>query len=118
MDDSAEVARAVRWHRIAPAFALNASEINVSGEILKTDSAATGAAYALVTRENSKLVTLAVLYTGKVDWSKWSDHNTQAATGENGVDLSKYISKKITITGKKLSVPGWSYPYIVVESVK
>ena len=35
MDDSAEVARAVRWHRIAPAFALNASEINVSGEILK-----------------------------------------------------------------------------------
>ena len=35
MDGSAEVARAVRWHRIAPAFALNAADINVSGEILK-----------------------------------------------------------------------------------
>ena len=106
------------FERMRAFFNSDPEDVTLSGEILKTDSAATGAAYALVTRENSKLVTLAVLYTGKVDWSKWSDHNTQAATGENGVDLSKYISKKITITGKKLSVPGWSYPYIVVESVK
>ena len=106
------------FERMRAFFNSEPEDVTLSGEILKTDSAATGAAYALVTRENSKLVTLAVLYTGKVDWSKWSDHNTQAATGENGVDLSKYISKKITITGKKLSVPGWSYPYIVVESVK
>lgn len=106
------------FERMRAFFNSAPEDVTLSGEILKTDSAATGAAYALVTRENSKLITLAVLYTGKVDWSKWSDHNTQAATEENGVDLSKYISKKITITGKKLSVPGWSYPYIVVESVK
>ncbi len=106
------------FERMRAFFNTAPENVTLTGEVLKTDSAATGAAYALVNRDNGKLVTLAVLYTGKVDWSKWEDHNATAALNENSVDLSKYVSKKVTISGKKLSVPGWTYPYIVVESVK
>lgn len=106
------------FERMRAFFNSAPEDVTMSGEILKTDSAATGAAYALVNRENAKLITLAVLYTGKVDWSKWNDHNATAAMDETSVELNKYVSKKVTISGKKLSVPGWTYPYIVVESVK
>ncbi|MDD4818491.1 MAG: SH3 domain-containing protein [Victivallaceae bacterium] len=101
------------WFNGAP------TDITVSGVLLKTDSAATGAGYALARREaDGKLPVLGALYEGKVDWSQWSDRTKPAALKERAVDLSGMVGREVTISGKKLEVPNWSYPYIVVTKVE
>jgi len=94
--------------------------VTLSGEVLKTDNANSGAAYALVTRNADGQVdtVLAALFTGKVNWENWQDLSTPAATGEMAVDLAPHVSKKVKIEGKRLNVQSWSYPYIVVEKVE
>ncbi len=90
-------------------------DITLSGILLKTDSASTGAGYALARREaDGKLPVLGALYEGKVDWTQWSDRSKPAALKEKAVELSGMVGKEVVITGKKLSVPNWNYPYIVV----
>lgn len=116
--DPAEMAK--RFERMRVWFNAPPEETTLTGEVLKTDNAATGAAHMLVVRDGEGKITstLAVLYQGKVDWAKWNEAGVEVAKPEKAVDLDKFVSKKVKIGGRKLVVNGWQYPYFVVETVE
>ncbi len=113
--DMAEISG--RFERMRPFVTGAPADLTISGEVQKTDSANTGATHALIKRDNGKIVTLAALYHGKVKWEDFANAEKPVALAESAVDLNKFVGKNVKITGKKLSIVSWSYPYIVVEKV-
>ena len=109
---------AERFEFMRAFFTAPPEDITLRGEVLKTDAATTGAAHALVQRTDGKSSVIAILYHGKVDWESWGKPEVKVAKDEAAVNLAELIGKQVEIKGKKLTVPSWSYPYIVVEEAK
>ncbi len=109
---------AKRFEVMRPFVSGTPSDITLTGEVQITDNASTGAAHVLIKRENGKVIPLAVLYHGKVQWENWSNPDQSIALPEAAVDLSKFVGKRVKLTGKRLDIVNWSDPYVVVESVE